>query len=60
MDFDEIVKKLCDRRLNLSEVSKTVGLSRFTLHKLINGTQKTLKIENFKKLIKYFTETTEE
>lgn len=53
-EFQQIVEKLCDRRLNLSEVSKKTGLSRFTLHKIINGTQKSMKIENLMKLLEYF------
>lgn len=54
MEIDKIIEKLCDRRVNLAEVSRSTGLSRFTLHKLINGTQKSIKIENLLKLEGYF------
>ena len=54
MIFSELVEKLSDRRVNLSEVAKNVGLSRYTLHKIVNGTQKSIKIENLVKLEDYF------
>jgi DNA-binding Xre family transcriptional regulator len=54
MDFEKIIELMRDRRINLSEVSRKTGLSRFTLHKIVNGTQKTIKIENLKKLEVYF------
>ena len=56
MSFEQIAEKLRDRRLNLSEVSRKAGLSRFTLHKIVNGTQKSIKIENLIRLQTYFQE----
>lgn len=54
MNFNDLVTRLCDRRVKISDVAKQTGLSRFTLHKIVNGTQKTIKIENLKKLEEYF------
>ena len=54
MSFEQIAEKLRDRRINLSEVSRKSGLSRFTLHKIVNGTQKSIKVDNLMKLEKYF------